>query len=112
MPKLSLIRVVAVALISITLKSAHAGAEPIALTETSEQFCTPRIINDPCTFDGLTDDLTYSDSCDEIEDHLDLQDEPSVTPVAIAPLPPAVLTGAGMLLGGALIRLVRKIRMT
>ena len=107
MPKLLSNRVVVavVVLVAVAVLGSHAMAEePIVLTDTEEAFSS---------FDRSVDDEPRFDFCDEeIQKDVELNLEPPVSPVAIAPLPPAVLTGAAMLLGGAMIRFVRKVRIS
>ncbi len=86
-------------------------ANSLALTETTEPFDLPRIIEDVEPLGSTKDPLACLDSCGALHD-VELHPDPRPAPVAIAPLPPAILTGTGMLLGGALLKLVRRVRMT
>src|SRR5687767_8576027 len=104
MPKLSFNRVLfAVVLLATFVGSQALADEPMVLTETTEAF----------TYNRFVDEEPRFDFCDhEIPEHRELNMEPPVTPVAIAPLPPAVLTGAAMLIGGAVLRFVRNMRIS
>src|SRR4051794_26576086 len=75
-----------------------------------EELCRPLITQDNADlFDLLQSAGTRDNTTDPLAS---LRESPAKAPVAIAPLPPAIFTGAGMLLGGALLKIVRKIRMS
>ena len=75
-----------------------------------EELCRPLITqNNADLFDLPQSASTRDDTTDPLAS---LRESPAKAPVAIAPLPPAFFTGAGMLLGGALLKIVRKIRMS
>src|SRR5262245_47291243 len=75
---------------------------------TGEEFCWPRITRETPQNSSLGDQLEPTNTDNLVTAN---QTDIAPAPLAIAPLPPAVLTGSGMLLGGALIKIFRKVRM-
>jgi hypothetical protein len=86
----------------------NASAGPVTVVQTSESADV--LVEAPLSPDA------WLMSHEVVERETPVVDEvPEVTlktPVAIAPLPPAVLTGAGMLIGTALVKMIRKIRLS
>ncbi len=102
-----------VVILMLCVAHAHAVSSAddvsIAFKETSEDLCLPRIIDGTSALNSSASDLSCLDLY-SIQETSHLGNDPMEESVAIAPLPPAILTGAGMFIGGALLRLIRKLR--
>ena len=107
MPKLSPLHSVLVFTASLIL-TATTSAGPVGTVPTAE----PEVL---LPEQSHSSDMWLMSNAAVERDNPVVDEVPEIDlkePVAIAPLPPAVLTGAGMLIGTALVKMIRKIRLS